>query len=74
MLDPWFKHLYVVENYVGWGNIICLACEYDVKGVIPFLMVCFHQLNLIVQEWSVNGPNEEFNEEDTNIFGVGTFI
>jgi len=74
MLDPWFKHLCVVENYVGWGNTICLAFEYDVKGVIPLLMVCFHQLNLIVQECSINGPSEELNEEDNNIFGVGTFI
>jgi hypothetical protein len=63
-----------MENYVGWGNTICLASEYDVRGVIPLLMVCFHQLNLIVQECNIDGPNEELNEEDTNIFGDGVFI
>jgi hypothetical protein len=63
-----------VENYVGWGNTNRLAYEYDVKGIIPLLMVCFNQLNLIVQECSINGPSEELNEEDTNIFGVGAFI
>jgi len=48
MLDPWFKHLHVVENYVGQRNVIYLAFEYDVKAVIPLLMICFHQLNPIV--------------------------
>jgi hypothetical protein len=27
MLDPRFKHLHVVKNYVGQGNVICLAYE-----------------------------------------------
>jgi hypothetical protein len=27
MLDPRFKHLHVVENYVGQGNVTCLAYE-----------------------------------------------
>jgi hypothetical protein len=30
---------------VGRGNAIYLAFEYDVKVVIPFLMVCFDKLN-----------------------------
>jgi hypothetical protein len=43
-------------------------------NMIHFLMVCFHQLNFIVQECNIDGFSEELNEEDTNIFGVGTFI
>jgi hypothetical protein len=41
MLDQCFKALHVVENLVGHGNTIWLASEYDVKVVIPFLIVCF---------------------------------
>jgi hypothetical protein len=74
MLDPKFKHLCVMENYVSWRNTICLASKYDVKGIIPLLMVCFHQLNLIVQECNTDGPSEEFNGKDINIFGDGAFI
>jgi hypothetical protein len=42
MLDPWFKHLHVVENYVDHKNTISLVSKYDVKVVIPFLMNHFH--------------------------------
>ncbi len=38
MLDPHYKSLQVVENYVGCGNAIRLAFEYDLKKVIPFMM------------------------------------
>jgi hypothetical protein len=31
---------------VGHGNVIRLASKYDVKIVIPLLMVCFGWLNL----------------------------
>jgi hypothetical protein len=41
MLDQCFKALHVVENSVGCGNTIWLASKYDVKVVIPFLIVCF---------------------------------
>jgi hypothetical protein len=41
MLDQCFKALHVVENLVGHGNTIWLASEYDVKVVIPLLIVCF---------------------------------
>ncbi len=41
MLDQCFKALHIVENLVGCGNTILLAFEYDVKVVIPFLIVFF---------------------------------
>jgi hypothetical protein len=41
MLDPRFKALRMVENLVGCGNAIQLASKYDVKVVVPLLMVCF---------------------------------
>jgi hypothetical protein len=31
MFDPRYKSLQVVENYVGCGNAIHLAREYDMK-------------------------------------------
>ncbi len=49
MLDPHFKYLSIIENYVGHGATICFAYEYDAKVVIPLLMTCFDQLNLISQ-------------------------
>jgi hypothetical protein len=38
MLDPHFKFLQIVENYVGCGKTICFASEYDVKAMIPLFM------------------------------------
>jgi hypothetical protein len=35
MFHPCFKSLQVLENYVGWGNVIHLTTEYDAKAVIP---------------------------------------
>ncbi len=54
MLDLQFKHLRVVKNYVGQGNVIRLAYEYNAKVVIPFHMICFHQLNPIIQGCNVD--------------------
>jgi hypothetical protein len=45
MLDPCYKSLWVVENYVGRGNAIRLACEYDMKKFISFMMTIFDKLN-----------------------------
>jgi hypothetical protein len=41
MLDPCFKSLRVVENYAGHENVIQLVVEYDIKKVIPLLMIGF---------------------------------
>ncbi len=45
ILDPHYKSLRIIENYVGQGNTICLACEYDMKEVISLLMTIFERLN-----------------------------
>jgi hypothetical protein len=37
MLNPCFKSLRVVENYVRHKNAMHFIVEYDVKEVIPFL-------------------------------------
>ncbi len=49
MLDPHFKYLWIIENYVGHGATICFGFEYDAKVVIPLLMAYFDQLNLTSQ-------------------------
>jgi hypothetical protein len=67
LLDPHFKSLQVVESFVGCGNAICLAIEFDVKEVIPLLMIVFDQLNLIVE--AIISPCDE---KDCNMFSVGT--
>jgi hypothetical protein len=50
MLDPCFKSLQIVENYVGLGATIHLAFKYDTKTRIPLLMASFDQLNPTCQD------------------------
>jgi hypothetical protein len=49
MLDPHFKSLWVVESFVGHGNVIHLITKYNVKEVIPLLMTFLDQLNRNVE-------------------------
>ncbi len=41
MLDPCFKTLRIVKNYVGHGVVIHFVSKYDAKVMIPLLIVCF---------------------------------
>jgi len=72
MLDPCFKSLSVVESFVGCGNAICLAIEYDMKEVILLLMTIFHRLNPIVEVIIApcDEPAFQIEEEDNNMFNV----
>ncbi len=49
MFNPCFQSLWVLENYVGWGNVIHFIIEYDAKVVIPHLIIIFDVLNLTIQ-------------------------
>jgi hypothetical protein len=73
MLDPCYKSLRVVENHVGCGNAICLAPKYDLKEVIPLLMIFFEMLNNSIQVEVVASIDGIFveEEEETNMFSVG---
>jgi hypothetical protein len=76
MLDPRFKSLRVVENYVGRRAYICLVVEYDANVVIFFLITAFEVLNLIVQTCAIEvvrfvASFGDSIEKDNNIFGVG---
>jgi hypothetical protein len=76
MLDPRFKSLRVVENYVGHGACSGLVVKYDVNSVIPFLMTMFDILNPTVQTCAIKIVGSivrfgDFIEKDNNIFGVG---
>jgi hypothetical protein len=62
MLDPRFKSLRVVENYVGHGACIHLVAKYDVNAIILLLMIVFEVLNLIVQAYPIE------------VVGFGDFI
>ncbi len=44
MLDLYFKLLCVVKNLVGCGSTIQMKFKYDIKIVIPLLMVCINKL------------------------------
>jgi hypothetical protein len=50
MLDPHFKCLQGVENYVGCEDYIHLAYEFDANVILPFLMLVFEILNHTIQE------------------------
>ncbi len=79
MLDPRFKSLRVVENYVGRAACIHLATKYDVNAIIPLLMTMFEVLNTIVQACVIKVVGAiaglgDFIEKDNIIFGVGASI
>jgi hypothetical protein len=65
MLDPHFKSLRIMENYVGHGETICLASKYDVKIIIPLLMTCFDQLNPTSQGYGtiIDVPTFHFEQK-----------
>ncbi len=72
ILDPRFKPLKVVENYVGCGACICLTIENDANAVIPLLMITFEVLNPFVHACAIEVVgSKDFIEENNNIFGVG---
>ncbi len=59
---------------MGHGNVIHFIIKYDVKEIIPLLMTLLDQLNHNVEV--VVAPCDELvlqiEEEDSNMFGVGT--
>jgi hypothetical protein len=59
---------------VACGVAIRLVFKYDAKAMIPLLMACFDRLNPTSQACVVvtNVPNFQFEEEEGNMFGVGT--
>jgi hypothetical protein len=64
MFDPCFKALHIAENLVGRRNAFQLAYEYDVKVVVPLLMVCLDLLNpdvgtFVIATIDVIGPKLE---------------
>jgi len=69
MLDLWFKSLQVVENLVGRGNAIWLIYEFDLKAMIPLLMVCFETLNPIAKVCTSTSHHDL--EEKGNMFKAG---
>lgn len=64
-MDPHFKSLWIMENYVGHGEAICFASHYDVKTIMPLLMTCFDQLNPNSQGCgtTVNVPTPHFEQK-----------
>jgi len=73
MLNPRFKSLKVVENYMGCGVCICFIAEYDANAIIPLLMTMFEVLNPTIQACAVEVVGfGDFIEEYNNIFGVDT--
>ncbi len=74
MLDPHFKALHIMENLVGCMNAIWLTFEYDVKVVVPLLMVCFDWLNLITCTFAFATIYVARPKLEENLFGVGVSI
>ncbi len=79
MFHPRFKSLQILENYVGWGNVIHLVTKYDAKEIFLLLMIIFYVLNPTIQAYAtqVDGPyvgTIVVGKENNNIFGVGVSI
>jgi hypothetical protein len=51
LLDSCLKSSWVMENYVGCGDVIYFSFEYDAKVVTYFIMTIFDVLNPIVQTY-----------------------
>jgi len=58
----------------GCGNAIRLAFEYDVKVVVPLLMVCFDQLNPIVGTSTIATIDVVGPKLEKHMFGVEASI
>ncbi len=71
MLNPRFKSLKVVGNYVGCGACICFVAKYDANAIIPLLMTMFEVLNPTIQACVVEVVGfGDFIEEYNSIIGV----
>ncbi len=51
-----------------------MAFEYDVKVVVPLLMVCFDKLNLVVGTSAIATIYVARSELEENLFGVEALI
>jgi len=63
-----------VKNLVGRENAIWLTSKYDMKVVIPFLMVCFEWLNPIVNACIIVVVDVVRLDLKENMFGAGASI
>ncbi len=71
MLDPRFKALRIMANLVRRRNAIRLAFEYDVKVVVPLLMVCFDRLNPIASTSVIVAIDATGPKLEENMFRLG---
>jgi hypothetical protein len=60
-----------VENLMGHVNVIQLTSKYDIKVVIPFLIVCFDWLNLTTNASITIVVDVARLKLEKKIFGVG---
>jgi hypothetical protein len=71
MLDPHFKSLQVVENYVSCRDYIFLTFKSDANVIILLPMMIFEVLHSIVQACvAIVVGFGDFIKKDNNIFDV----
>jgi hypothetical protein len=65
VLDPQFKSLDILKAFVGKANVIHMVVEYDIKSLMPLLVVTFKFLN-----FNVNGTIEltTIDDDEESIF------
>jgi hypothetical protein len=44
MLDPWFKNLQLVRNYMGFDMAMHIVVVYDRGMLMPFLFIVYNKL------------------------------
>jgi len=49
MLDPWFKDLSIINNYVGRDMATIVATRHDFEILIPFLCSTYQKVNVFAK-------------------------
>lgn len=70
MLDPRYKGLKLVSNYVERGHAIRVVLDYNELSILPLLMIYFKWLNRALCNWASQNTSTD-DVEDNNMFGVG---
>ena len=68
MLDPRFKSLSIVKDFVGRDNVVRIVGEYDEDNLIPLLIASYRHLN---PRTFLDSDAETIDFESQDLFGIG---
>ena len=68
MLDPRFKSLSIVKDFVGRDNVVRIVGEYNEGNLIPLLTASYRHLN---PQTFLDSDAETIDFESQDLFGIG---